>query len=69
MNFKKLLDGVEYSGDASEIAVSEISGICSDSRKVCPGDVFVCIKGRENNGADYIKEAEKRGLERMERME
>ena len=61
MKLKELLSGVEYAADGEGIEEIEISGICSDSRRVSPGDVFVCIKGGEKNGADYIKEAERRG--------
>lgn len=61
MKLEYLLKGVEYIGGEADINELEISRICSDSRRVQPGDVFVCIKGGEKNGADYIKEAEKRG--------
>ena len=38
-----------------------ISGICYDSRKVKPGDVFVCIVGFETDGHKYIGAALEKG--------
>ena len=61
MKLKKLLVGIEYSGDEKAINELDITGVCGDSRKIFPGEVFVCIKGGEKNGMDYISEAEKRG--------
>lgn len=39
----------------------EISGIAYDSRRVNPGDVFICIKGFEKDGHCFAKEAVDRG--------
>ncbi|MDI6892129.1 MAG: UDP-N-acetylmuramoyl-L-alanyl-D-glutamate--2,6-diaminopimelate ligase [Actinomycetota bacterium] len=39
----------------------EITGIAHDSRRVKAGNVFVCIKGFNADGHDYIGEAIKRG--------
>lgn len=39
----------------------EITGIAYDSRRVLPGNVFVCIKGFEQDGHQYAPSAEKRG--------
>ncbi len=39
----------------------QISGIFSDSRKIIPGGVFVCLKGEKSDGHNYAKEAEKKG--------
>jgi UDP-N-acetylmuramoyl-L-alanyl-D-glutamate--2,6-diaminopimelate ligase len=38
-----------------------VAGICEDSRRVEPGDVFVAVPGTRHDGADYIEEAIKRG--------
>lgn len=38
-----------------------IKGITCDSRKIKKGDVFVCVKGENDSGYRYIKEAEQRG--------
>ena len=35
----------------------EIRGICTDSAHVMQGDLFVCIRGRENDGHDHAAEA------------
>ncbi len=42
-------------------ASREIGGICSDSRKVRPGDAFVCIRGTKKDGNDFAAEALFRG--------
>ena len=39
----------------------KVSGVCADSRKVLPGNVFVCINGCRKCGQDYIEEAVRRG--------
>ncbi|RJQ33274.1 MAG: UDP-N-acetylmuramoyl-L-alanyl-D-glutamate--2,6-diaminopimelate ligase [Actinobacteria bacterium] len=39
----------------------EITGIAYDSRKVKPGDLFVCIKGAIFDGHRYLLEAKERG--------
>lgn len=45
-------------GAAGEV---EISGICADSRKVSPGDLFVALAGVKANGASFIQDAVARG--------
>ena len=46
--------GIKYPRDAANI---EISGIATDSREVCEGCVFVCIKGGRHDGHRHIDEA------------
>lgn len=36
---------------------AEISGICMDSRKVEPGNLFFCITGYQSDGHDYLPKA------------
>ena len=40
---------------------TEVTEIVSDSRRVTPGCMFVCIKGRHRDGHDYACEARQRG--------
>ncbi len=40
---------------------TEVCGICYDSRKVKPGDVFVCITGFQTDGHSYAKSAVSNG--------
>ena len=57
----ELLNGVNcrtVTQGADEVLVT---GVSSDSRCVRPGNVFVCIRGANSDGADYIKEAIRRG--------
>ena len=36
---------------------TEITSICSDSRKSCTGCLFIAVKGCSNDGHDYIESA------------
>ncbi len=48
-------------GDKLNFDDTEITGIAYDSRRVLPGNVFVCIKGYETDGHKYAASAEKNG--------
>lgn len=54
----------ERMGEAAVAAEDEgpdISGICYDSRRACPGDLFVALPGAKDDGARYISDAVARG--------
>ena len=53
---KILLEGVEYNitGDFEK---TEITGLCSDSRKVQPGNMFAALKGLSVDGHNYLDQA------------
>ncbi len=53
---KQLLEGVDYS-IIGDIEKTEISGLCSDSRKVRPGDMFAAIKGISLDGHNFLLQA------------
>lgn len=56
MKLKKLIkdiEGLEVKGPKD----IEISGICSDSRCVSPGNLFIALKGKNYDGAQFIPEA------------
>ncbi len=60
MRVKEIIDLIKplrYQGNP----VEEVKGISYDSRRVNPGDIFVCIKGSVTNGHLYAKEALSRG--------
>ena len=40
---------------------TEISDVCSDSRRVSPDSIFVCLDGLHKNGLDFISEALSKG--------
>ncbi|MCL2377439.1 MAG: Mur ligase domain-containing protein, partial [Defluviitaleaceae bacterium] len=40
---------------------TEITGICIDSRKVQPGNLYVCIEGIQVDGHSYVAEAVGKG--------
>ena len=42
-------------------ADTEITGICMDSRKVAPGNLFICISGYTSDGHDFIPKAVESG--------
>ena len=50
--------GLEYPEHLSEICVT---GVVTDSRKAYGGCIFVCIKGNNSDGHDYIDQAVKNG--------
>ncbi len=54
MNFKALLEGIacQWTGPAADAAVQ---GICTDSRRVRPGDLFVALKGQKQDGHDHAE--------------
>ena len=56
MKLKTVLSGIDYTllQDKEEWENYEVSGISADSRKAEMGDVFVCIKGTENDGHAFI---------------
>ena len=49
--------GVQAQGDLNKM----ITGIQYDSRKIKPGNIFVCIKGLKSDGHDYIPQAVENG--------
>ena len=60
IHIKELISGVEYRviQGTTETVVMEI---VYDSRKTKSGSIFVCIKGYQTDGHDYIEEAVRRG--------
>lgn len=53
---RQLFSGIDILKVSGNLDIP-ISGIRYDSRKVGPGDVFVCIKGFKSDGHEYIQEA------------
>ncbi len=51
-----LLEGVEYN-ITGEIEKTEITGLCSDSRKVQAGNMFAALKGLSVDGHNYLNQA------------
>ncbi len=65
MNLNEILELLREQGlllDSQGLAVLDrIAGkICVDNRDVAAGDVFVCIKGLQNDGHNYIEDARSR---------
>lgn len=62
MKLGKLIDSDEYVSCSGGKGINSIvENIAFDSRKVKPGDCFICIRGFENDGHDYIPQAYKKG--------
>lgn len=39
----------------------KISGVSTDSRKICQGDLFVALKGERFDGHDFVADAIQKG--------
>ena len=50
--------GMEDTGILSSL---HVTGISTDSRRILPGDVFLCIKGKHTDGHSFVNEAVRRG--------
>ena len=62
MKLSRLLRDVN-GGDLCGKPEREITGICSDSRRVGQGSLFVAIPGFQSDGHQYIRQAMEQGAE------
>lgn len=60
MNLKKLISCLEIKEVIGETDI-EILDIKTDSNLVCKQDLFICLKGKNYNGHDFIRQAENYG--------
>ena len=60
MKLSELLQDVAYLSATADMD-AEISGISYDSRKTCPGDLFVAVKGFSSDGHKFIPAALEKG--------
>jgi UDP-N-acetylmuramoyl-L-alanyl-D-glutamate--2,6-diaminopimelate ligase len=60
MRLSELLQGIAWTASGAQ-GDPEISGLCFDSRKVRPGDLFVAIKGHRHDGHDHVPEVARAG--------
>lgn len=49
ITIEKLFENVSYTSNA-DISKIKIKGIATDSRQVKDGDLFVCIRGKDDDG-------------------
>ncbi len=56
MRLSTLIDG--YEGAGGDL---EVHGLCEDSRRVAPGDVFLAVRGQAFDGAAFVDDAVARG--------
>lgn len=60
MKLKSLLERLEYTVLQGNDEI-EITELVNDSRKVCPGSVFVCISGAVVDGHEFVEEVAEKG--------
>ena len=60
MKLKDLLAGIEVLASTAD-PETEIPGVCYDSRKVQPGELFVAVTGYATDGHAYIGKAKAAG--------
>ena len=58
---KDLIDPAEHPGIPETLLESGISGICTDSRRLEPGNLFVALAGTQRQGYEFISDAMERG--------
>ncbi|MEQ8236079.1 MAG: UDP-N-acetylmuramoyl-L-alanyl-D-glutamate--2,6-diaminopimelate ligase [Syntrophomonadaceae bacterium] len=60
MQLTRIMEGIEYrlAGGSPDL---EITGLAYDSRKVKPGDLFICVKGLKTDGHQYVEQALNKG--------
>ena len=54
MKLEALFEGIPHEGALPD---AEAALVTQDSRRVCPGAVFVCARGKTSDGHDYIPKA------------
>ena len=60
MKLKDILKDISVLEQRAESGL-EITGVCYDSRKVKPGDLFVAVRGFESDGHRFIPMAVEKG--------
>lgn len=60
MKLKKLLEKLDYTIQSGDDDI-EVCHLVMDSRKVQPGDVFICIRGAVCDGHDFIDDVIEKG--------
>lgn len=61
MKLNDLISKLPFVSSPAEDFEVEISSIETDSRKVKPGSLFICIKGHQTDGHLYVQEATQKG--------
>jgi UDP-N-acetylmuramoyl-tripeptide--D-alanyl-D-alanine ligase len=51
----------EYAGGTLHGADGQFNGVCTDTRKLAGGELFVALRGPNFDGGDYVAEATRRG--------
>jgi UDP-N-acetylmuramoyl-L-alanyl-D-glutamate--2,6-diaminopimelate ligase len=60
LELEKVMQGIDYELITGRLN-QEIKGISYDSRKVKPGDLFICIPGLKTDGHEFVDQALGRG--------
>ncbi|MFZ5813555.1 MAG: UDP-N-acetylmuramoyl-tripeptide--D-alanyl-D-alanine ligase [Thermodesulfobacteriota bacterium] len=61
MTLSEILAATGAVGDLGDVGNPEFAGVCTDSRAVSPGRVFVCIPGARFDGHNFAAEAVGKG--------
>jgi|CXWL01.1.fsa_nt_gi UDP-N-acetylmuramoyl-L-alanyl-D-glutamate--2,6-diaminopimelate ligase len=61
MRLGELVAELAVTGLAPAMAQVEVGGVCHDSRRIAPGDLFVAWRGKKADGRGFIAEAVRRG--------
>ncbi len=60
MKLSELLQGISWAKGGPD-GDPEIAGLCFDSRKAAPGDLFVAVKGQKHDGHDHVDDVIRAG--------
>ena len=55
------IDGKILMGES----LTEVYGVCTDTRKISPGDLFIALKGENFDGNFFLREAEQKGAKAL----
>jgi UDP-N-acetylmuramoyl-tripeptide--D-alanyl-D-alanine ligase len=53
----QMAEMITVENDLSAFAKTEVTGVCIDSRKIAPGNLFVPFKGEKADGHKYVEQA------------
>ena len=57
------MSGIPYRTLGASLCPVPVTGICCDSRRICPGQIFICIKGSRADGKDFAAQAAQNGCQ------
>ncbi len=61
MTLAELISGIVEAPQLGALGQERVARVCDDSRNVCPGAVFVALRGTARDGREFIEQARQRG--------